>query len=44
LAEDRRSTDRSELFLLPIGPLPVLAGRAVDRIAICRGRRDRGVL
>jgi transposase InsO family protein len=44
LVEDHRWTARRELVLPPSGPLPVMTGRAVDRIAIRRALVDRGVL
>ena len=44
LVEDHRWTVRRELELPPTGPLPVLTGRAVDRVAIRRALVDRGVL
>ncbi|HEY7077970.1 MAG TPA: hypothetical protein VH418_21480 [Solirubrobacteraceae bacterium] len=44
LVEDHRWTARRDLVLPPTGPLPVMTGRAVDRIAIRRALVDRGVL
>lgn len=42
--EGHRYRARQELALTPTGPLPVMTGRAVDRIAIRRALDDRGAL
>jgi putative transposase len=44
LVEDDRCTARRDLGLPTAGPLPVLTGRALDRIAIRRALVERGVL
>jgi transposase InsO family protein len=44
LVEDYRCVTRRELMLRSDGPLPVLTGRAVDRVAIRRALVEHGLL